>query len=393
MSLVSVIMPNRNGASTLAEAIQSVLNQTHSHLELLVVDDDSTDSSCQVAGSFEDPRIRLLQQPCGGAGAARNVGLNRARGEFLAFLDADDRYLPDTLEFFLSASRKNPEVDLFYGDVYWEKVSGVISSLEPQFIKYVPGVPTIALFARNMGLLRFDEELRSGFEEWDLLLRIHDQLRLKHLPRQVAIAGDPPGPRLLGDKEPARMAAIYREVVLRHMHRRKRDRCRTLVIARDTSHRAAADVTFVMLNHLRLFWGEPIDLVFDTSESEHDGADPERLFGFASFESAEDLASFVREGCYVDVFCTRTNLLVPKDFQRPPSQPGICHQPALVRYNTRLEPQLFASHYQPHPILVESIGPPGHRGYDPTVLSITAQDYVGQAKTRRVELPNALLAI
>jgi glycosyltransferase involved in cell wall biosynthesis len=393
MSLVSVIMPNHNGASTLAEAIQSVLNQTHSHLELLVVDDGSTDSSRQVVASFEDPRVQLFEQARAGAGAARNVGLNRARGEFLAFLDADDRYLPDTLEFFVSASLEHPEVDLFYGDVYWEKVSEVISSLEPPFINYVPCVSTIALFGRNMDVLRFDEELRSGFEEWDLLLRIQDQLRLKHLPRQVAVAGNPPGPRLLGDKEPRQIAAVYREVVLRHMHHPKRDRCRTVVIAKEVPHPAAADVTFVMLNHLRLFWGEPFDLAFDTSESTHDSSNPERHFGFTSFETAEDMASFVREGCYETVFCTRSNLLVPKDFRRPPSQPGISHQPALVRYNTRMEPKLFASHYEPHPILVESIGPSGRRGYDPTVRCITAQDYLDQANTRLVELPDALLVI
>ena len=90
---VSVIIPCWNAEATLAEAIESALAQTVEPLEVLVVDEGSSDRSVAIAASFGSP-VRILHNTVGGPGAARQIGVNEARGEFIAFVDADDRLDP-----------------------------------------------------------------------------------------------------------------------------------------------------------------------------------------------------------------------------------------------------------------------------------------------------------
>ena len=95
---VSVIIPVFNRSRVIGRAIQSVLNQTHSDLELIVVDDCSEDDTRKVVNSYEDQRIRLIPlKQNRGAPHCRNLGAKNANGEFLAFLDSDDEWLRDKL--------------------------------------------------------------------------------------------------------------------------------------------------------------------------------------------------------------------------------------------------------------------------------------------------------
>ncbi len=89
---VSVIVPVYNASKTLDETVRSVLNQTHTSWELLLVDDGSTDTGGPACDRFaaEDFRIRAFHTPNGGYGRARNLGLSHARGEWVLFLDSDD---------------------------------------------------------------------------------------------------------------------------------------------------------------------------------------------------------------------------------------------------------------------------------------------------------------
>lgn len=97
--LVSVVMPLFNGESYVREAIDSVLAQTQADLELIVVDDCSSDASARAVASYADPRIRLLSHERNkGAAQARNTAIAAARGRYIAFLDADDVWLPHKLE-------------------------------------------------------------------------------------------------------------------------------------------------------------------------------------------------------------------------------------------------------------------------------------------------------
>ncbi len=117
-SLVSVVVIFLNAARTLAAAIDSVRMQTHPHWELLLVDDGSTDASARIAGEYAalDPqRIRCLAHPGGenrGMSASRNLGIAHSAGDFLAFLDADDLWLPRKLERQLALMSSSPQADV-----------------------------------------------------------------------------------------------------------------------------------------------------------------------------------------------------------------------------------------------------------------------------------------
>ena len=97
--MISVIMPCYNASAYLREAIKSVLSQSYEDWELLIVDDGSTDNSTQIAKKYTecDPRIRMIEQPNGGACRARNNGIIHAQGQYVKFLDADDVLSPNCL--------------------------------------------------------------------------------------------------------------------------------------------------------------------------------------------------------------------------------------------------------------------------------------------------------
>ncbi|MYQ46615.1 glycosyltransferase [Streptomyces sp. SID4985] len=101
MPLVSVVMPVYNSEATLGAAVRSVLTQTHSDLELLITDDKSTDGSMDLLMEFARQDERVLPRSApeqGGAGRARNLAIERARGDYVAFLDSDDMWLPEKAE-------------------------------------------------------------------------------------------------------------------------------------------------------------------------------------------------------------------------------------------------------------------------------------------------------
>lgn len=94
---MSVVIPCYNGAAYLRETLASVLAQTYQPIEVLVIDDGSTDNSAAIANEFGPP-VRVIQQPNQGGSVARNRGIDEAQGDWIAFLDADDLWLPEKLE-------------------------------------------------------------------------------------------------------------------------------------------------------------------------------------------------------------------------------------------------------------------------------------------------------
>jgi glycosyltransferase involved in cell wall biosynthesis len=111
--LVSVVIPAYNAERFLAEAIESVLRQEHRPLEVVVVDDGSTDATSAVAARFEE--VRCVRQENLGQAAARNGGVELAQGELLAFLDADDVWLPHKLALQLEALGADPALEMVFG--------------------------------------------------------------------------------------------------------------------------------------------------------------------------------------------------------------------------------------------------------------------------------------
>src|SRR4029450_4466979 len=105
--LASVIIPCYNQAHFLHEAIESALAQTYSHREILVVDDGSTDDTAKVTAGYA--MVRYIRQENSGVSAARNTGLKQSRSEYLVFLHADDRLLPEALEIGVNYLREHPD--------------------------------------------------------------------------------------------------------------------------------------------------------------------------------------------------------------------------------------------------------------------------------------------
>ena len=108
--LVSVIIPVYNREKFLAAAIDSVLSQTYRHIQIIVVDDGSTDQSGTIARSYAD--VEYIYQENQGVSLARNKGIDAAQGEFIALLDSDDMWLPNKLETQIIYMLKNPHIDI-----------------------------------------------------------------------------------------------------------------------------------------------------------------------------------------------------------------------------------------------------------------------------------------
>ena len=163
---VSVIVPAHNAAPYLAEAIDSIQAQAHGNLDIVVVDDGSTDATAEIAAV---DGVRLQRQPHRGAGAARNAGLALARGEFIAFLDADDLWTAGRLDLQLRAAASQPHL---FGRVE-QFISPEIDAAEAGL--YCPEGSSPAylvgcLLARASAFERvggFREDLRVGeFVDW-----------------------------------------------------------------------------------------------------------------------------------------------------------------------------------------------------------------------------------
>lgn len=120
MPQVSVIIPTRNRADLLSEAIKSVLGQTFSDFELIIVDDGSTDHTAAVVAAYQDRRIVYYQQEKQERGAARNRGVALSQGEYITFLDDDDWYMPRKLEVQVRELQKRPDAGMVISG--WDRV-------------------------------------------------------------------------------------------------------------------------------------------------------------------------------------------------------------------------------------------------------------------------------
>lgn len=122
-NLVSIITPCYNAAYYIAETIESVLSQTYQVWEMIIVDDGSTDNSAEIIQSYckKDKRIKYLRTdaPSGSPSLPRNVGINKAKGKYIAFLDADDVWMPEKLELEIDFAEKN-QYNLVYS--FYEKM-------------------------------------------------------------------------------------------------------------------------------------------------------------------------------------------------------------------------------------------------------------------------------
>lgn len=181
----SIIIPTYNRSRFLAEAIDSALNQTYSNVEVIVVDDGSTDGTPQLLERYGG-KIRVVRQANGGCASARNAGIESAGGEYLVFLDSDDRLMPEKLAREIAILNARPTHGYVFSDSYYfygqrfgtlylrpcphRGKSGYLAA--NLFLN--PGIdPSAVTYRRSCFPLetRFDERLRCN-EDTDLLIRV-----------------------------------------------------------------------------------------------------------------------------------------------------------------------------------------------------------------------------
>ncbi len=204
--LVSIITPVYNRADYLAETIESVLAQTFHNWELLIIDDGSdTDDSRRISEMYckRDARIRYYYEPHGGISAARNHGITRARGKYLALLDSDDRYLPEGLECLVNALQSAADpVKLVYANFikYFQDEDRFqptrVQPPKPRpglFFQFIlpggnPVAPSASLAERSViqDIGGFDSSF-DGLEDRELWSRLVRKYEIEHVARQVAI--------------------------------------------------------------------------------------------------------------------------------------------------------------------------------------------------------------
>ncbi|MFM6356259.1 MAG: glycosyltransferase [Planktothrix sp.] len=114
MPVISVIIPVYNGEKTIRETVNSVLDQTFSDFELIIINDGSTDATLDIISSINDPRLKVFSYPNGNQAVSRNRGISHANSEYIGFIDADDLWTPDKLEAQYKALQDHPEAAVAY---------------------------------------------------------------------------------------------------------------------------------------------------------------------------------------------------------------------------------------------------------------------------------------
>lgn len=215
MPKVSVVIPTYNCAKFVKDAVESALGQTYKDYEIVVVDDGSVDGTKEILTPYMAKNlINCVYQENKGHSCARNAGIKHARGEFIAFLDADDIWLPDKLELQMPVFEISPKIGLVHSDRYRFTDKGEFSppyreNFSDDTVQFHSGDIFDALFCReiyissstvvirrecidNVGL--FDENLtKSGFEDFDMWLRILKRYRAHYIHRPLSLFRDRPG--------------------------------------------------------------------------------------------------------------------------------------------------------------------------------------------------------
>lgn len=195
---VTVLVPTYNRAALLGDALQSILQQTFTDFEVVVIDDGSHDATGDVLASFADSRLRALRQTHKGISAAMNAGLRAARGRYIARLDSDDLWQPHLLATLVPVLESRPDVGVVYARADAIEDGRVVPHLQgmpPRFpedslrsLVYDDCTCNIALLARREcfdDAGPYDESLLAN-EDWDMWLRVARQWRFVFIDQVVA---------------------------------------------------------------------------------------------------------------------------------------------------------------------------------------------------------------
>lgn len=194
MPTISVIIPTYNGEKTIQKTIESVLKQTFTDFEVIVINDGSEDRTLDIISKFNDPRIKVFSYPHAGGNVSRNRGLETAVGEFVSFLDADDIWTPDKLARQLQALQENELAKVAYSwtDLIDENGEFLFSGMHITANGDVYEQLFLANFLENgsnpliyrealIKLGGFDKSLSAG-QDWDMWLRLAQEFNFVAVP-------------------------------------------------------------------------------------------------------------------------------------------------------------------------------------------------------------------
>jgi glycosyltransferase involved in cell wall biosynthesis len=196
---VSVIVPTYNRAHTIRRCLDSALGQTISPYEVIVVDDASTDDTTSVVKSISDERLRLITMPSNkGAQAARNVGIKNAKGDYIAFLDSDDEWVPEKLEWQIKEIARMGKPCVVHGAswIYKEKENTRENYSIPKLNGFVykellakpgPCYPCLFVPKKNLVEIGFLDERTPSHQEWDISIALAKQLDFVFIDKPLMI--------------------------------------------------------------------------------------------------------------------------------------------------------------------------------------------------------------
>lgn len=145
--VASIVVPAYNVAATIAETLASLLRQTFTDFELIVVDDGSRDRTVEIVQGFADPRVRLVRQANRGLAGAHNTGIAESRGEFIGFCDADDLWSPEKLELHVAHLRRAPDVGISFAGSRMIDAAGRVLPVAQR--PKLTGITAADVFLRN----------------------------------------------------------------------------------------------------------------------------------------------------------------------------------------------------------------------------------------------------
>ena len=200
--LISVVIPAFNRQNTISYCLDSVLTQTYRNLEVIVVDDRSTDSTASIVGSRPDPRVRcIVLEKNSGAQAARNRGILEAKADWIAFHDSDDEWLPDKLEkqvSILCGANYDPWTFVYCNAFVFNKASGTrriyllpvvegANQYSTLLQSPAPLYPTMIVSKMALEKIGYLDEDVPSFQEWDTSIRLAKYCRIIHLREPLMV--------------------------------------------------------------------------------------------------------------------------------------------------------------------------------------------------------------
>jgi len=194
----SIIIPTFNRKPLLKIAVDSAFNQTFTDFEIIVIDDGSSDDTSEMIRSYEDKRLTFLTQSNHGVAHARNRGLEKASGKFIAFLDSDDRWTKEKLEKTAEYIAQFPSIGIFHTEETWYRRGKFLSHKEkhkkPSGYVYKKALPLCCISISTAVIKKevfedvgtFDESLEAC-EDYDFWLRAASQYEVKLIPEELTL--------------------------------------------------------------------------------------------------------------------------------------------------------------------------------------------------------------